>query len=646
MSKTYKHLTDIEHVLQRPEMYIGSMSTHEEQVNLYDKERNLIVPKTVKYVPALLKIFDECIINAVDESKRNKKLNVIKVKIVDNEKIEIFDNGGIDSSYIEKYNCYIPELIFGRLRSGSNFDDTESRDYAGVFGVGIKSANIMSTEFIVETCKNGKHYRQKWNDNMHTKRNPIISDTKEKGFTKVSFIPDFPRFNIENKLEDYIDIFYKRTLDLAATNTNIKFYFNDEIINISSFKDYCNLFNIDSNEFFYDENDNWKFGLTYSDNGFTQVSFTNSISNSLGGTHVDYLLTQVIENLREYFLKKHKIDVRPSEIRGQLFMFVSCNIINNRFNSQTKEKLITDPREFGSEYIIPQKIFKQIYNSEIVKRILDWKKQKEAVNERVELRKLHRSLDKKKIENLYDCTSKNREECDLFIFEGLSALSGAVKFRDTKTQALYSLRGKILNVNNMPMTKVLQNAELSGLISTLGLEIDSKSIKNLRYKRILLTSDMDVDGSNICALLINFFMKYWPDLFSSGKIYRVLTPLMSLEKGRERISIYSDDEYLEFNQKNDIKRYNVSYKKGLGALSDDDTRLMMTEPKLLKLNPDKYSEVSLDVWFGSDSEKRKEVLLYGDERIASMVKSVVDDNFDNDYFEKKSTIEIVDHYSF
>lgn len=604
----YKKMSDIEHVLKRPDTYIGSVNLHD--TNYYIIRDEKIVLSSLRLNFGLLKIFDEVLINSVDESKRNKKLNKISVVVTPNY-ISIEDNGGIPIIKSEKFdNKYLPEFIFGSLRTSSNYDDSEQRTVAGTNGIGVKATNIFSNKFIIETCDGQNIFVQEFEENMTKINTPNIKKSKTKnGYTKITFFPDFKRFKLIEIDDSHLKAFEKRIYDIAANNQNIKFSFNNYELNIKDFYNYCTYYDIDKDDFFYTENENWKIGLTTSDNGFQQVSFVNDVNTSEGGTHVDYILNKITDHLKEYFLKKHKLDIRIPEIKSQLFLFLSCNVINNRFNSQTKERLMTEVENFGSTFEFDSKFFKKLYSSKIVLKILEYKKRKDEVNEAITIRKLSKSIDRLKVTALYDCSSTNRSNCELFIFEGQSARTGALNYRNSKTQALFSLKGKITNVNGMKPAKVLQNEELKGLIATLGLDITSQSIKNLRYGKVLITTDADHDGDHICGLLINFFYTYWPDLINQGYLYRVLTPLMVIENGKEKIDIYDEVEFEKFSIGKDLKKYKINYKKGLGALSDSDTKKMIETPRLIQLTKDDKIDITLEQWFENDSYNRKNLIL-------------------------------------
>ena len=604
----FEKMDEVTHVLRRPDMYIGSIINRTDDLYLVENEK--IVKKEVTYNPGLYKMFDEILSNSVDEYKRNKKITRIDVNIT-NEYISVKDDGGIPIIKSEKFgNKYLPEFLFGEMRTSSNYNDSEQRLTAGVNGQGGVLTNIFSTKFSIETCDTLNLYKQEFTNNLSNISTPVIKSVKNKsGFTQITFYPDIEKFKLTEIDETHIEIFHKKVLDFSAIYSEVDFYFNGQKILIKDFKTYCKLYLEENVETIYEENENWKVGLSASQNGFQCISFSNGICTTNQGTHVEYIFDKVVEIVKTYLNKKFKLDLKNYEIRSQLFLFVSANIVNNKYTSQTKEKLSTEIKDFGSSFDFSKKTLKQILESEIVKQIVDWKKQKDVVAEKVELRKLSKQLDRKRIENLYDCTSKNREECTISLVEGDSACTSGVRFRDSKTQAMFKLRGKVLNVTDVSNTKVLSNNELGGLINSLGLDITDKSIENLRYGKILLNQDADIDGNSITSLLINFFMKYWPDLFKEEKVYRVIAPLLIVKNKKEKYYLYSDEEYNDFCRIHDMTKYETKYLKGLAAMSDEDSKIMVQTPNLLKLTLDDNSIDSLNTWFGKDVTKRKKILL-------------------------------------
>lgn len=240
IEEKYQSLTEQEHVLKRPGMYVGSTVTAEKEMWLLKDGK--FEKFTINYNPGFFKLFDEILSNSCDESKRNHDLTQIKVEV--NTKkgmISVYDNGGIPVELHKKENMYIPEMIFSKMRAGSNFDDTESRDVIGTNGLGSTLTNIFSTKFKVETADGKKKFVQTFTQNMSKRSEPEITETSDH-FTKITYIPELSRFGMDCISEDDVKVMEKRVYDAAATNTNVTFWFNGKKIKIKSFKDYCELY--------------------------------------------------------------------------------------------------------------------------------------------------------------------------------------------------------------------------------------------------------------------------------------------------------------------------------------------------------------------------------------------------------------------
>lgn len=488
IDKKFKKLDDIDHVILRPGMYIGSIKPH--TANKWIINSDKVELKEVTYNPGFLKIFDEIITNSVDESKRKgSKLNTIKVTIK-NDTITIWDNGGIPVVKHTEHNEWIPEMIFSNLKAGSNFDDTEERSWAGTNGVGSTLTNIYSKKFTISTCDGKNLFTQTFSDNMRKRTKSTIKKST-KAHTQISFEPDFEKFGMNSINEDHFKMIEKRVYDLAACNVSIKIYFNDKLINFKSFEDYVKLYVTD---YFYEtkKGSDWSVAVALSENGFQQVSFANSTETYDGGTHVDYIMSQIISSLREFFLKKHKVDVKPSELKNHMFLFLNSTVINPSFSSQTKEKLITEVKEFGTSFEISSKLIQSILKSEIVNSILDWIEQKKNAEENKLQRDLNKKLSKIKVEKLIDAKGKDRWKYSIGLFEGDSAISAFRKHRDPQTMGAFALRGKFVNVSEMNNSKLVQNAEVVNLMAAIGLKLGQPiDLKTLRYGRILLYVDAD-----------------------------------------------------------------------------------------------------------------------------------------------------------
>lgn len=620
VEKRYQKLTDTEHVLLRPGMYIGSIKPHTEEVFLINEKKGKFEPTEITYNPGFIKLFDEIVSNSVDEHKRSPHLNQIKVTIDEvSGRISIWDNGGIPVEIHKEYGEWVPEMIFSNLKTGSNFDDTEDRTVVGTNGVGSTLTNIFSKEFKIETCDGKKSFTQVFSDNMSTKTEPIIKSHK-KGYTEISYIADFERFGMKKIDKSSLQMIQKRLYDIAACNTSLKIYFNDTLISFKNFKEYADLY---TDNVFYEQSQNWKIGIGHSTSGFKAISFVNSVETKDGGTHVNNITFQIIQYLREKIKKKYRVDVKPTDLKQHIFLFIDATIINPAFSSQTKEKLITEPKDFGSTHELSEKILKQILGSEIIQSVLDWIERKQAAEERAKLRKLNNNLDKSKVIKLIDAKKTgDRKACTLAIFEGDSASSAFRRYRDPLTQGAFPLRGKFINVREIPDSKVVQNKEVQSLMAAIGLKIGHEP-KDLRYGKILFYTDADVDGNSISALLINFFGKYWPELFEEGKVLKVETPLMVAKKGKETLSFYSEEDYKEWEQKQkSLSSWNIEYKKGLAALEDEEYQEIIRSPRSYFLTKDNGFNSTLNIWFAGDSNPRKKKILGETVEIKSSNKSL------------------------
>lgn len=606
VEQKYRKLSDIDHVLLRPGMYCGSIKPREDDIHLLGEDGNF-VPRKVTYNPAFLKIFDEIVSNAVDEHRRNPKLNEITVTVdPDSKSITVRDNGGIPVVKHAEYDEWVPEMIFSNLKAGSNFNDDEERLVAGTNGVGSTLTNIFSTSFRIRTADKKNAFQQTFTNNMRERTVAKILPWKE-GFTEICFEPDLVRFGLDGIDKDHIDMMRRRCIDLAACNPKIKMIFNGVEYKYASFHDYCKLYN---ENVIYEEAERWKIGIAPSGGSFAQVSFVNSVETRDGGAHVDYVMSQIIEWLREKVKRKHKLDLRPAELRNHFFLFVQADIVNPAFSSQTKEKMITEPREFGSKFEIDEKTLKAIMSSEVVQRILDWAQQKALADERKQLRDLNKNLAKGKVLKLIDAKTRNfRNQCTLALFEGDSASSAFRKYRNPNYQGAFPLRGKFINVSEMPATKVIQNQEVKDLLAAIGLKL-GEAPKDLRYGKVLIYSDADPDGDSIAGLLINFFGRYWPEMLEQGQICRVMTPLVVVKKGTETMSFYTAAEFEAWQQKQkDLKKWDISYKKGLAALEDGEYKDIIQNPQTFSIAGGGSLKLTLDAWFAGDPATRKQKIL-------------------------------------
>jgi DNA gyrase/topoisomerase IV subunit B len=306
---------------------------------------------------------------------------------------------------------------------------------------------------------------------MRERSKPSIKDHAKNG-TKITFKPDYEFFKLPGLTEGNRLKMIKKVVDAAACNTNIKFYINSERVMVKQFDDYVALY---ADEFVTDETEDWKVAISTSD-GFEQISFVNSVETFQGGTHVDYVMNQITQRLREHIKKKHKIDVKPSDIKGHMRVYISANVNRPKFSSQTKENMISPVSEYKTSWEAPDKMITKIVKSSIIQNILDWAEAKQRQEELRELRRLNKETDKtdpRRVEKFSDALEKkDRTKCILVLSEGDSA-SKSIQAARGKNPYIgsFPMKGKILNVREREMKRVLENEEIKKILTIIGLKL-------------------------------------------------------------------------------------------------------------------------------------------------------------------------------
>lgn len=599
VEQQFRKLNEVEHVLLRPGRYIGSITPHTEQSYIFDLATKQMVKKEVTYNPGFLKLFDEVISNSVDHSKRpeGKHLDIIKVEVDEKSgSISIYDNGGIPVVKHKEYNQWVPEMIF-ELRAGSNFDDDDQAMLTGQNGEGAALTNIFSTKFIVETCDSKNKFKMVFEDNSQT-RNPAKVTPAEgaKGGTKVTYFPDFAKLGMTLD-EDNMLMLLKRVVDVAGLNPHLKVYWNGErILSVAnrSFEDYVKLY-VPDGEYAYAENEHWRVAVAHSDDGFQHVSFVNGTHTKIGGTHILYAGMQIWERVREHIKKKHKVDIRPSELRQHMTLFISCSIVNPRYSSQTKEDLITETKDYKTSWEVPDKMINRIVKSSIIQSILDWAEAKAKQEELAALRKANKDTvkaDPRRVEKFCDALEKkDRTKCVLFLAEGDSAAKSLFAARGkTPYIGTFPLKGKPLNVREKEISRVLgldkkkdrekegkktEPNEIQKILTILGLQIGVKvkSLNELRFGKVAFATDADVDGSHISGLLMNLFDTFWPELFDMGFVHVLRTPVVKVTlRDKSTIEFFTEREFKEWAKQDgaQLKGWSHRYYKGLGTTKTPD----------------------------------------------------------------------------
>lgn len=610
IEQKYKKLTPIEHILARPARYVGSINevtTSDYAVNLTSSDFEVSM-KEVTYSPAYLKLFDEIITNSIDHSMKpeGKHLNKVEVTYDMDGTISVYDNGGIPVVIHSEHNMYVPELIFGELHAGSNFNDDEQSFATGQNGEGSSLTAVFSTYFKVETADGKNKFSCVWQNNLRDKGTPEVSKSKL-AFTRVTYTPDFEALKLNSV--DYSELIARRVVECAACNPHIKFTFNGVEIK-TSFEKFVKKFYEDSIFF---ENEHWQIALCPSENGMQHTSFVNSTRTYVGGTHIDYVSNMVVDSIRDYVKKKTKQDLKPSDLKNHFHFFINAKIVNPRYNSQTKERLETLVRDYGTSISIDDKIAKKIQKSTIVEKILEWADRKRQMEELKEAKKLNKEADKanlKKIVKYETATEKiDRAKCTLIICEGDSAAKVLQSSRDPRWFGVFPLKGKPINVAGVPLKKILENEEFTNLMMILGLKIGEKAdVSKLRYGKLLISSDADMDGIAIRGLVINNFYRLWPELFEQDFIQVLKTPVACAKIGKQEVELFSMNEMLEWEKQNTGKKYTMAYFKGLGTFDTAKFKEFLKDSKYIEnvsLKSDEDKSLLIKAFDKSEAEWRK-----------------------------------------
>ena len=616
----YTKMEHCEHILLKPDTYLGSAEPEKTLTHIYEKDVSKIISKELTLTPGFYKCFDELLVNAHDHKKRMDKtpstshekhhmVTTIKVNINEDNSISFYNDGdGILVEYMEEHKMYPPTLIFGSLLSGTNFDDNEAREWGGRNGYGAKLANIFSNKFIVETvCHiNKKKFVQTFTNNMKNKTDPEITKCSEKPYTKITWYPDFERFHMDKLDDDIKSLMSKRVYDIAGvTDKDTKIYLNENLIDVKTFEKYVDLYigSRDTTARVFEEGLGWQIVATCSDDDiFQQVSFVNGISTARGGTHVDYISDQIKTKLADLLKKKKKIDIKPQIIKNQLKIFVNASkIVNPVFDSQTKETLKTPKAKFGTTIDISPKFIAALIKTDIFSKI----QAQAAFKDSQLLSKTDGKKSKRvRVNKLSDANkagTTSSKDCTIIFTEGDSAktmaISGLAEVgRDY--YGVYPLRGKILNVRDAPTAQIMKCAVLNDIKQIIGLQMNTDYMKQydktgvwpLRYGKIMIMTDQDHDGSHIKGLMMNIFDTMWPELTKIGFITSMVTPIVKAFKGKEEKVFYTIQDYETWKTTQSTKGYRIKYYKGLGTSSTKEAKEYFKQLKVIKYIPDTLLE--------------------------------------------------------
>ena len=669
LTNKYQQKTDKQHILDNPDTYIGSVENVDADMwILEEKEENhkKIIEKNIRYIPGLFKLFDEGIVNCRDHVIRqsqavlNKVENAIPVSNIeitieqDGTIIMQNDGNGIDVAQHPEYKIWIPELIFGHLRTSTNYDKTEKKIVGGKNGFGFKLVLIWSTYGSIETVDHvrGLKYKQEFKNNLDEICPPVITKCKSaKPYTKITFKPDYTRFGIpEGLTEDLIQILKKRVYDISAvTDKQIKVKYNGQVIATKNFQQYIDLY-IGSKEttarVYEEANERWEYAVAISPSQeFIQISFVNGINTYKGGKHVEYILGQITRKLVEYIEKKRKMKVNANSIKEQLILFLRCDIENPAFDSQTKDFMNTPMAKFGSTCTVSDKFIEKVAKMGVMDSAC-------ALTE-VKENKLAKKTDGAKSKNIrgipklvdanWAGTDKSKD-CIIIFCEGDSAKAGIISglsAEDRNTIGVYPMKGKILNVRGENIKRINENKEIAEIKKILGLETGKEYTdltevhKCLRYGKILFMTDQDRDGSHIKGLGINLFQDQWPTLTRIPDFIGFMnTPILKARKADKELLFYNEGEYEHWKKENPesfVNSWKIKYYKGLGTSTGKEFREYFENKKMVGFEfNEETSSNSIDMVFNDKrADDRKDWLAKYDREsyLDTSKKSVTYDEF-------------------
>ena len=613
-------LEGLEAVRKRPGMYIGSTSSR-----------------------GLHHLVYEIVDNAVDEALAGY-CDTIDVQINEDNSITVRDDGrGIPTDINTKTGKPAVEVVFTVLHAGGKFGGGGYKVSGGLHGVGASVVNALSKWLEVKVCRGGKVHYQKYEYGKVVEPLTVIGDCNpDFTGTEVKFLPDDTIF--EDTVYDY------KTLEIRLRETafltkNLKIVLRDvreekpiekTFHYEGGIKEFVNYLNKGKQELYDDviycegtvNNVYVEVAMQHND-AYTEntLSFVNNINTPEGGTQVEGFKRAITKTFNNYakqnkILKENEENLSGDDFREGLTAIISVKIEDPQFEGQTKQKLGNSEARAAVEGVMSEQLTYYLEQNPAIAKII-CEKAVLAKRARDAARKAREATRKTALSvaalpgKLADCSDKNPENCEIFIVEGDSAGGSAKKARTRATQAILPLRGKILNVEKARIDKIMENAEIRTMITAFGTGIQEDfDITKLRYNKIIIMTDADVDGAHIDTLMLTFFYRFMPELIKDGHVYLAMPPLYQVTRNKKNYYAYSDDELNQIlteigrDNQNKIQRY-----KGLGEMDasqlwettmDPNTRIL----KQVKIDEDKLSEMdqTFTILMGDDVEPRREFI--------------------------------------
>ena len=630
MASKYTKLVPEEHVLRRPDVYIGSTVERAMEDYVVVDGNYKIAKRQFTASPGILRIFTEPMANVVDNFARSRQKGIKATKVVitvdpESGETSIWNDGDyIPVEIHPEQKCYVHSFIFGQLFSSSNYNDDEDRiDISGKNGIGVKATCIFSKKFTVEGVDpvNGKHFTQTWTNNLKSTTGPKVTASKAKtGYTKITYIPDFAQFGIEGYTEDIMAIYKKYAVDMAMI-TRLSVLFNGQEIPVKSLLDYAKLYSTrETDEYLQIKTDVCEVVVTPS-NEFEPISFVNGLYTPLGGVHVDAWTEALFRPIVEKLNKPKRPQVNIGDVKRYFKVFVVATVNRPTFDSQSKQRL-ESPAVEASVKLTHLRTIQRWPVMELLEEMIRFKEL--SVLKKVEKKK------RQYIEGLSPANNQGGKlgrECILAIVEGESArtyvLDGASQGVLGKTGrdwiGVYAVRGKILNTRNATPVSIAKNTVVTEIIQALGLkqELDytiDANYHTLQYGKLMIVTDADTDGLHISGLIQNFFHSCYPSLLRRKDpfIISLQTPIVRVYSPKGDILFYDERDFQkyveEFRKVSPKGNINCKYYKGLGACNEADITETFGRKVCTFYEDDHTGEAMVTTFHKKFADKRKQWL--------------------------------------
>ena len=567
----YERLSHVDHILKRPDTYVGSLTPEPSTHWVRDGDSFTLSQLCVSH--ALVKIFDEILVNAIDQySLHPKKVSKIEVTVSDDGSI-LIENSGV-SIPIKKHETekgtdgkpiWIPELIFGHLLTSSNYNDAEHRVTGGRNGYGAKLANVFSSKFWIKISDGKKVYTQTWGHNMSRCEPPVIDTRVEPMCVSIGLIPDWPRFG---GIGDFKKVAEARTWDAAMWCSKAKINFNSKLLEVKSLEDYARM-HMGNVQVARMHTENFDIVVGHSTSGgFQQCSWVNGICTTKGGSHVDKVVKALVDEITK---DKRCATLKPAQIKASLFVFVRAVIVNPTFSSQTKAECtskITEVIDLKPKFIkdvLATGVLDDLVSKGISLVDKELKKTDGA--------KKNRITGIPKLDDANWAGGSRSSQCTLIVTEGDSAKALAIAGLSVVGRDAYGvfpLRGKPRNVRDATVKQVTENEEFSAIKKIIGLQHGKvySSLRDLRYGRIMIMTDADLDGSHIKGLVLNMFHVYWPQLIELGFVVSMVTPVIKAGK----TWYFTEEAFREACKGQASPPTGTKYYKGLGTSTSAEAK--------------------------------------------------------------------------